>query len=386
MDSFKGKSVVVGYTSARDAGFQTTEQMLVNTPLTGSGPTNINGISSTWLVAIAIENLTTGQNLRPVPELVTLMQTAVVALACGLSWEFGSSVAAITTLVIWLLLISLHSALYRWASVSIPLSDTFLATVLTSLFAATRRVNVEINNMAEQQANASAKSEIAQIQSQFLSGFSQWLSKLTDSITGLIQNSEKSSPHDSKTTDLYLRANLAGADFKEYLTALSQLSQLESISPSKLVRQTIDLESLVATIVRRFETKSHERHIAFETLIATEARELTSVPNFIDAILFNFVSNAVKYSPDHTTIQIRIELGSSGETILSVIDQGPGIAPEFHQRIFERFYRINDDQLYSARGTGLGLYLCRYFAECLGGRVEVISEPGSGSEFRAVIP
>ena len=386
MDSFKGKSVVVGYTSARDAGFQTTEQMLVNTPLTGSGPTNVNGISSTWLVANAIENLTAGENLRPVPELATLVQTAVVALACGLSWEFGSSVAAITTLAIWLLLISFHSALYRWGSVSMPLADTFLATVLISLFAATRRVNIEINNMAEQQVNASAKSEIAQIQSQFLSGFSQWLSNLTDAIMEFIQNSEKSSHHDAKTTDLYLRANHASADFKEYLMALSQLSQLESISPNNLVQENIDLETLVATIIRRFETKSHERHILFETLVATEARELTSVPNFIDAILFNFVSNAVKYSPDHTTIQIRIERGSSGETIFSVLDQGPGISPEFHQRIFERFYRINDDQLYSAKGTGLGLYLCRYFAECLGGRVEVLSEPGSGSEFRAVIP
>jgi len=267
-----------------------------------------------------------------------------------------------------------------------PLADTFLATVLTSLFAATRRVNVEINNMAEQQVNASAKTEIAQIQSQFLSGLSQWLSNMTDSIMGFIQNSEKSSHHDPRTTDLYLRANHASSDFKEYLMALSQLSLLESISPNKLVRENIDLETLVATIVRRFETKSQERHILFETLVATEARELTSVPNFIDAILFNFVSNAVKYSPDHTTIQIRIERGSSGETIFSVLDQGPGISPEFHQRIFERFYRINDDQLYSVRGTGLGLYLCRYFAECLGGRVEVRSEPGSGSEFRAVIP
>jgi hypothetical protein len=240
--------------------------------------------------------------------------------------------------------------------------------------------------MAEQQADAIAKSEIAQIQSQFLSGFSQWLSNLTSSVVGLIKISETSSPEDIKTKDLYLRANHASSDFKEYLMALSQLSQLESISPNELTRQTIDLESLVATIVRRFETKSQERRITFETFVATEARELNSVSNFIDAILFNFVSNAVKYSPDHAVIQIRIERGSSGETIFSVIDQGPGIAPEFHQRIFERFYRINDDQVFAVKGTGLGLYLCRYFVECLGGRVEVLSEPGSGSEFRAVIP
>ena len=70
-----------------------------------------------------------------------------------------------------------------------------------------------------------------------------------------------------------------------------------------------------------------------------------------------------------------------------MIDEGIGIPPELRERIFEKFYRIQDDRLYGAKGTGLGLYLCRYFAEQMGGKVDVqAADKTSGSEFRVILP
>ena len=77
---------------------------------------------------------------------------------------------------------------------------------------------------------------------------------------------------------------------------------------------------------------------------------------------------------------------AEGQSVrISVEDQGPGIAAELQERIFERFYRIRDERMYQSKGSGLGLYLCRYFAEAMGARIEVTSEVGRGSTFTVVI-
>ena len=69
----------------------------------------------------------------------------------------------------------------------------------------------------------------------------------------------------------------------------------------------------------------------------------------------------------------------------AVTDTGIGIAPQLHDRLFEDFAQV-DSPLQRLRGTGLGLALCKRFAELLGGRVGLQSEPGKGSEFYVIIP
>jgi len=67
--------------------------------------------------------------------------------------------------------------------------------------------------------------------------------------------------------------------------------------------------------------------------------------------------------------------------MLSVYNSGPGIKAEFHDKIFERFYRVQDTHTTGIKGNGLGLYLCRYFAGLLGGSVTVSSQPDQGVTF-----
>ena len=387
MGTLKDKIVVVGYTTSRDAGFQTTEQMMANTPLTGYAPTNVNGISTTWLTANAIENLIQRETLKQPDGIVTLAQTITVAAICGISWELGGFAASFITISLWLLLITTHSFIYRYLSVSIPLADTFLATVLATIFAAIRRLKIELMDMAGKVANTSAKADIASIQSHFLSGFASWLKVMTMDMVGLLRESGNHAAKDPATRDLYNRAFTAGEDFSEYLEAIAQIPEMESISHKKIRRESIDLESLINTILRRFEVKTRERAIQCIIDIGPGASTIISNPQLLDAIIFNFISNAIKYGEaDNSKITIKVRRPTEREMSIGVIDRGPGIPAELRDRIFERFYRIRDERLYRAKGTGIGLYLCRFFAESMGGRVEVISDVGSGSEFRVVLP
>jgi two-component system sensor histidine kinase SenX3 len=95
----------------------------------------------------------------------------------------------------------------------------------------------------------------------------------------------------------------------------------------------------------------------------------------------NLVQNAIRYSPPGTRIRLRGFAGSNA-VMIEVADEGPGIAPEHQQKIFERFYRVDKARSRAEGGVGLGLAIVKWAAERMGARVELQSEPGRGSVFR----
>jgi signal transduction histidine kinase len=102
-------------------------------------------------------------------------------------------------------------------------------------------------------------------------------------------------------------------------------------------------------------------------------------------ILRNFISNSLKFTQRG---EIRVSAGLEGEQAVrfAVSDTGIGIPPELHGTLFEDFIQLDSPLQKRLRGTGLGLSLCKRFAELLGGRVGVESELGVGSTFYVVIP
>src|SRR5437667_308151 len=101
-------------------------------------------------------------------------------------------------------------------------------------------------------------------------------------------------------------------------------------------------------------------------------------------ILLNLASNAVRYTPSGSVTFAIIPHGK--EVSVSVQDTGSGIAPEHLDRIFDRFFRIDQSRSRELGGTGLGLAIARLLAELQGGRIEVNSAPGRGSTFTLWLP
>lgn len=121
-----------------------------------------------------------------------------------------------------------------------------------------------------------------------------------------------------------------------------------------------------------------------------ELRTSTQMPTpevFVDSektawVLTNLISNAIRYSYEHSTININI---SSDKDVVkfSIIDSGQGIAPQYLTKIFDRYFRIPGTQ---KEGTGLGLSISKEFIEAQGGKIEVESEFGKGSVFSIFLP
>jgi signal transduction histidine kinase len=108
-------------------------------------------------------------------------------------------------------------------------------------------------------------------------------------------------------------------------------------------------------------------------------------PRAVERIIGNLVSNAAKYSPAGSTITVATQ--SRGDTsVVTVIDQGPGIGPEERQRIFERFYRGESDAARSTRGSGIGLAVVHEWLVAVGARLDIASEPGQGTSISVHFP
>src|SRR5205085_2291195 len=105
---------------------------------------------------------------------------------------------------------------------------------------------------------------------------------------------------------------------------------------------------------------------------------------FVLAVL-NLIDNAIKYAPEGKKIEVTLKRDGAF-LVLGVRDWGPGIDPEEHERIFERFYRAKDVRLKPIRGSGIGLALVEHIARAHGGEATVTSEPGKGSTFRISVP
>jgi two-component system, OmpR family, sensor histidine kinase KdpD len=106
-------------------------------------------------------------------------------------------------------------------------------------------------------------------------------------------------------------------------------------------------------------------------------------PVRVEQVIRNLVDNAVKFSPPSGLIDVSAV--RQGEAIVvTVKDDGPGVAPEYHERVFERFFRVQSES--GIGGAGLGLAICKRFVELHGGRIELDSRPGQGAAFRFSLP
>ena len=165
------------------------------------------------------------------------------------------------------------------------------------------------------------------------------------------------------------------------ITDLLEASRIESGEPIVELRP-LDIVAEVRSVVETFREQYPDRAFTFA---APDEMTVVGDPLRIDEVVTNLVSNAVKYSPRTEPIEVLVSV-SRGEAVVRVRDRGQGIAPHDRERIFERFFRVDNALTRSTGGTGLGLYLARKLASAMRGRLQVSSSPGRGSTFSLILP
>ena len=142
----------------------------------------------------------------------------------------------------------------------------------------------------------------------------------------------------------------------------------------------MDLVSAAQQTVRIMRPFAEKKDIVIDEELPKRA-EIHADEQKIRQLILILVDNAVKYTPEHGRISVRVQ-EEKGNVELFVSDTGIGIAPEHQDRIFERFYRVDKARSRRMGGNGLGLAIAREIVEAHGGSITLESEPGKGTTFR----
>ena len=217
---------------------------------------------------------------------------------------------------------------------------------------------------------------------EFISIASHELKTPMTSIKGYIQLLERSLDKDDKET-IRTRLHKVQNQIEKLNLLIADLLDISKIESGKLKfnKQYFSFDHLLDHLIEVMQQSNPQIKIIKKgsvdgQIFGDEMR--------IEQVIINFITNAIKYGPDGEEIHINSEVRNN-EIYFSVKDYGIGMPEEHQQKVFEKFYRIEETSE-RFQGLGIGLYICQEIIDRHKGKIGVISSPGEGSEFYFQIP
>lgn len=171
---------------------------------------------------------------------------------------------------------------------------------------------------------------------------------------------------------------------QELIDRLLDWGRMESGGREFVLRDT-DLRSIVVAALEAFEPVRERRHVELGVVLPPESLLVHADRGAMTDALLNLLTNAYKYGGDPPRIEVGFELRAK-EARVTVKDNGRGIPPTEHKRIFQKFYRVDDRLSREREGSGLGLAIVKHVMKAHDGHVELVSDAGRGSVFSLVLP
>ena len=171
---------------------------------------------------------------------------------------------------------------------------------------------------------------------------------------------------------------------------LEDIMDLSLVESGDFEREPLVVQEVVKLAVHQVEPIAHERGVGIELAVPDAEVKIDGDARQLEAAVTNLVDNAIRYSSvEHRDAPGKVVVSVEHDTAfvrISVRDNGIGIPSEHHDRIFERFYRVDRGRSRVTGGTGLGLAIVRHVSLNHGGTVDISSEPGAGATFTITLP
>lgn len=280
---------------------------------------------------------------------------------------------------------SLLSFLAYWmGGYWVPMAHPLLAIFLCYYFFIPYRLIIENRRSWEYFQKNKLLSQVEELKTNFISMMSHDLKTPIARIQGMtdviLSDQVALSSQQREAVDTIKHS---ADDLLKFINSILNYGRIES-EGVRLNLQSKDLNNILNEVIRKHEFLAKLKRIQ----ISPELEPLFPVPvdaDLMRQVLSNLVENAIKYSPEDTSIRV-LSNEQDGKVVIQVIDQGQGIPQDELNNIFMKFFRSKNAKSSPIKGSGLGLYLAKYFTELHHGKIFVESSYGQGSTFTVELP
>lgn len=227
--------------------------------------------------------------------------------------------------------------------------------------------------------------KLERVRTDFVANASHELKTPITAIRGLTETILDDEEVDKETVIHFTnRVHAQSLRLSQLVGDLLTISRLEN-SQNEKDFDKINFIDLVRQSVKAAQTSAEEKGHTLVTELPDTELSLYADRQNMSQLIDNLIDNAIKYTEEPGTITVRLKKEGNW-AVLEVQDTGLGVSPQYQQRVFERFYRVDKARSQSLGGTGLGLSIVKNIAEKHGGSVSVESQLGSGSTFTFRLP
>lgn len=375
IESFKDKVVIVG----RDTLENSTDYV--------STPYSKNPVAMTALEMHANMLDTLILNKAPVrtPRWFNLLLTCIISIftlyvVTTIRPTEGLILLILTMMTFTFVCHALFSLWGVWVEMAHPLLTVFICYY----FFIPYRLIMENRKSWEYYQSNKLLTQVEELKSNFLRMMSHDLKTPLARIQGMAEVVlTDTNPLSMPQTNAIKTIRDSSRELSDFIGSILNLSRIESKN-LKLHLKSRDINQLLENVIQQVDYLAKKKNIEilreFDPLFSLKIDE-----DLLKQAFLNLIENGIKYSPENSKILISTE-ESGGNLVVQVADQGRGIAQDEIPHIFHKFYRSWDVQNSAIRGSGLGLFLAKYFVELHRGRIEVESQLGKGSTFTVYLP
>lgn len=224
--------------------------------------------------------------------------------------------------------------------------------------------------------------ELDRVKNEFVHTVSHDLRSPLTAILGYVELLERVGPINTQQRDFIRRVQVSVQNITALINDLLDLGRIEAGFDAR--KEAVSVNPILQFTVDDILSQAIEKKQAIDLDAPTDLPEVVCNPVRLRQMISNLLSNAIKFSPDGSLIRVRASC-QSGQLILQVSDNGPGIPPADQPYIFDRFFR-GSNMPPDTPGTGLGLTIVKSIVENHQGRIWVDSTLGQGSTFTVVLP
>ena len=246
------------------------------------------------------------------------------------------------------------------------------------------------NKLGDLEARNIALYESNKLKSEFLANVSHELRTPLNAIIGFAEvlHEQAEAREDTRGTRYSHNVMQSGKLLLRIINDLLELARIEA-GKIELHNERFSFAEVVQSLMNIIRPQAEEKQLILTANISDKIGVVETDPGKVQQIIFNLISNAVKFTPAAGTITIDAELAEDGPLLgieMYVTDTGPGIAHDDREKIFEKFRQLDGSVTRRFGGVGLGLAIVRELLLILGGEVEVVDHEVPGARFRVFIP